>query len=87
MLKYERIREEDYWMFPIVLFNVLCGVVAIYASVPAFRVPGILGFCLGLWFTSNKVRRDYSPTRARMHVAGTVVLSLLLTWFVFVLTN
>lgn len=87
MIKYERIREEDYWMFPIVFFNILCGVIAIYASVPNFRVPGIIGFCLGLWFTSAKVRRSYSEQRARIHVGATVLAVLLLTWLVVVLTN
>lgn len=87
MFKSLHIREEDYWVFPIVFINILAGGVAIYASVLTFRLPALIIFCLGLWFTSNKIRRDYSPKRARIHVASTILLSALLTLGVHVLTN
>ena len=87
MLKYERIREEDYWLFPIIFIDILAGAIAIYASVLTFRVPALIIFCLGLWFTFNKIQRDYSPKRGRIHVASTVLLSALLTLGVHVLTN
>ena len=87
MLKFEHIREEDYWLFPIVLFNVIFGVVAIYASVPMFRVPGIVLYCLGLWFTSAKIRRSYSAGRARIHIGLTILLVLIATLVAYLLTN
>ena len=87
MFKHERIREEDYWLFLIVFINILSGGIAMYASVLTFRLPALILFCLGLWFTSNKIRRDYSPKRGRIHVVSTILLSALLTLGVHVLTN
>ncbi|CAN5371114.1 hypothetical protein BH10PAT3_BH10PAT3_3780 [soil metagenome] len=87
MFKYERIRKVDYWIFLVIIFNVICGGAAVYASVPTFRVPAIIGFSLGLWFTSNKMRRDYSPGRARFHVFAVIIMSLLFAWLVYVVTN
>lgn len=87
MFKIQHIREEDYWLFPIVFLNILAGAVTVYASVITFRLPALIVFLLGLWFTSNKIRRDYSSARARIHIGGTILSSLLFALFVHLLTN
>jgi hypothetical protein len=87
MFKHEHIREEDYWIYPIVFINVLAGGIAIWASVILFRGPALAVAALGIWFTSSKVRRDYSPARARLHITLTVLASVLLAWFTYALTN
>jgi hypothetical protein len=86
-MPYEHIREEDYWLFPVVFINVVCVVVAVYASVLAFRGPAlILGF-FGLWFTSSKVRNGYSAKRARIHIGLTLLFGLILALAIHLLTN
>ena len=87
LTRYALAREEDYWLFPIVALNIAFGAAAVYASVVTFRAPAIVLFCLGLWFTSSKVSKGYSADRARVHIAATIVLSLLLALFIHLLTN
>ncbi|MDB5182948.1 MAG: hypothetical protein JWO47_732 [Candidatus Saccharibacteria bacterium] len=87
MYKLEHIREEDYWLFPIVFINIVCVAVAVYASVLMFRAPAIvLGF-LGIWFTSSKVRKGYSAKRAQIHIGLTLFFGLLLAYVIYLLTN
>ncbi len=87
MTKFEHIREADYWIFPISFFNVVFVAIAFYASVLMFRGPAIILAALGIWFTSSKIRRDYSDGRARFHIASTLVVASLLTLAVHFLTN
>jgi hypothetical protein len=87
MIKFEPIRENDYWIYPIIFFNILFVTVALYASVLQFRGPAVvLGF-LGIWFTSNKIQRDYSLARARIHVALTLSAAGFVAWVTYLLTN
>lgn len=81
------LREEDYWLYPIIFFNVIFGAAAIYASVLMFRAPALVLFCAGLWFSSSKVRSGYSARAAKMHVALTIVLSLIAAFLFYELTN
>jgi hypothetical protein len=87
MLKYTRIREEDYWIYPIVFITAIAGGIAVWASVLMFRGPALLIAALGLWFTSNKVRRDYSLARAKIHVVTIVLSAVLLALATYLLTN
>lgn len=86
-LPYERIREEDYWLYPIVLINIVCIAIATYASVLVYRAPAIIIGFLGIWFTSTKFRDGYSRKRARVHVGLTLLVGLALAIVVYVLTN
>lgn len=85
--KYALAREEDYWLFPVVALNILFGAIAIYASVLTYRAPALILFCFGLWFTSGKIRKGYTQTRARVCIVSTIILSLLLALFIYELTN
>jgi len=87
MLKFTRIREEDYWLYPIVLLNIVAVAVSVYASVLLYRGPALVFAVLGIWFTSSKVGNGYSRPRARVHIAITIILGLLLAWLIYVLTN
>lgn len=87
MAKFQHIREADYWIFPISFFNVLFVTIALYASVLMFRGPAIIAAFLGIWFTSNKVRLDYSDFRARFHIATTILMGIMLALAVHFLTN
>ena len=87
MSKYVRLREDDYWIYIIDFINVVAGSIVVYAGVNTYRVPALIVFCLGLWFTSNKMRRDYSPIRGRIRVAVTILLALILAFIVYLLTN
>lgn len=84
---YQRIREEDYWIYPIVIINIVCIAVAVYASVLTYRAPAVILGALGIWFTSSKYREGYSDARARVHIAFTVVGGLALALLIYILTN
>ena len=87
MFKYTHIREEDYWLFPIILLNIVAIAASVYASVLVYRLPALVFAILGVWFTSSKIGNGYSRPRARFHIAITVILGLLLAWLIYVLTN
>jgi|GEM_PF-5470403 len=87
MFKVERIKEEDYWVFPIVFVNIVSGAAAIWSSVPMFRVPPLLIAIFGNWFVFRKISRSYSPARARIHLTSVIVFTLLGAWIFYVLTN
>ncbi len=87
MAKFQHIREEDYWIFPISFFNVLFVTLALYASVLLFRGPAVVLAFLGIWFTSNKIRHDYSDARARFHIATTIIMAIILALSIHFLTN
>lgn len=87
MAKFQHIREADYWIFPIAFLNVLFVTIALYASVLMFRGPAVVAAFLGIWFTSNKIRIDYSNFRARFHIITTLLVAILLALSVHFLTN
>lgn len=87
MFRIQHIREEDYWIYPIVLINILSMVAAVFASVITFRAPAIILAFLGTWFTFSKVRRSYSLGRARLHVALTIFSALVIMWLLYLFTN
>lgn len=87
MAKNERLREDDYWIYIIDVINIAAGAVLVYAGVNKYRIPSLIVLCIGLWFTSNKMRRDYSPRRGRIRIGVTIVLALLAALVVYLLTN
>lgn len=87
MNKNTPLRPDDHWLYIIDVINIVAGCIIVYVGVNSYRIPALIVFCLGLWFTSNKMRRDYSPRRARIRVAVTIVLALLLALVVYLFTN
>ena len=87
MSRYALVREEDYWLIPIFAFTILFGAFAVYASVFSIRVPAVILFCLGVLFTAIKIRSGYSINRAKVYFVATILLSLLLALFMYLLTK
>jgi hypothetical protein len=87
MLKLIQMREEDYWIFPIIGLTTVAVGFAMYASVFMFRGPALVCAGLGLWFIYAKMARSYSVKRARYHVAATIGIAALLTYVMYFLTK
>jgi hypothetical protein len=87
MLKRNRLREEDYWIFPIVFFSVFFAGVVIYAGVYIFRLPALTLASLGYWFIYSKIRRDYSLRKAKIYLLFMLILGIGLGLFSHFLTN
>lgn len=87
MHKHAFIREQDEWMYFLDVFIAAAGAATIYASVITFRGPAILITAFGLWFTFNKLKRDYSLNKARTHLFALILASFALAYLVYLLTN
>lgn len=87
MFKYKHLREEDYWLYPIGFFTVLATALVFYASVMTFRGPAIVISAFGLWFSFNKIKNGYSLRRARTSLVLQLIISAILAYGLYVLTN
>jgi len=87
MLKLIKIKQVDYWIFPIEFFNVVFGAAGLWASVAMFRVPPLVLAAAGNWFIYAKIERSYSHKRAIFHLFMNVFLACTFAWGFYVLTN
>lgn len=87
MMQKVRIRDEDYWIFTVLFLNVVCGAAAIYVGVLVYRLLSLILYLFTLWLLMNKIRRDYSLGWARIFVGISIMTSLVVAYFGYILTN
>lgn len=87
MHKRLHLREQDYWLYPIIFLSIVAAAAAVYASVIVYRAPVLILAIAGMWFSFNKIKRDYSLNHARMALTAWLITAGILAWAAYVLTN
>jgi hypothetical protein len=87
LAKNLKLREADYWVYALSLVNVIILGSGLWVGTLKMRLPLLAVGGLCLWFTANKIARDYTPHRARFHIAVIVLAACLLGLSMYLLMN